>query len=85
MSESSVEFIARQFVYPIAIVAPDIGVTQGFAQPMFSAPGALAEASQPQNAHVPTAPTISTNERARLSEAGRAFFRNVMRPTIKHV
>lgn len=81
----SERFLQDQITCAIAIVPPDQGVTKAVMPPVFSHQGALAEMSQPQNAPVPTSVTITSNERRRLSEGARDFFRGVLRPTVKHV
>jgi len=82
---SSVAFIAGMSDGSALFVAPDIGVTQGFKQPLFNSEGALASMADPQCAPVPSAITITERERSQLGQGARAFFRQVMRPTIKHV
>jgi len=82
---NSQQHLFRYMVAPVAVVAPDIGVMQKYAQPFFSHEGALAQMMQPAHCPVPVSPTISDNARDMLSSASRGFFRNVMRPTVKHV
>lgn len=85
IQQSSTDFISGMSDGSSLFVAPDIGVTKGFAQPLFSCDGALATMMQPQCAPVPAAITITERERSQLGQGARAFFRGVMRPTIKHV
>lgn len=66
-------------------VAPDVGVTPGFARSLVPLKGDLALMSVPQNCPVPTGPTITLGDMRRLSRPAQDFFRGVLRPTIKHV
>jgi len=81
----SVNHLAQYMTNFVGVTTPDMGVRQGYAQPFFSCDGALAPQADPANGYVPTSETISDRERCQLAEPARGFFRQVMRPTVKHV
>lgn len=83
--QTSPDFLAQYMVAQNFIVAPDVGVMQKYARPVLPMPGDLAPCAIPQNAVVPAVTTITDNWRDSLGMNARAFFREVMRPTVKHV
>lgn len=78
-------FIREQSTCGEMFVHPNIGVRKGPDPQVFTSDGGLAEMMQPGNCPVPIGVTISERESDQLAAPARSFFRNMLRPVIKHV